>query len=300
MRAHVILLALVGCSIPDTQFHASNDAPMQDAIDAPPDMAMTGAFVVDKNMMMITEGTDGTFTVHLAQQPESVVTAMVTETSPAVSVTPTSFDFTPTNWNEPVEITVTPMIDTNDVAEMSTVSIEATGLPAGTVSIKTLDPTVVATIGWPPTPTAFSGTSNFVAGGLAAFKITITADATLDKLGVFIPAASGFYRMALYSDLGDTPDVLVAQFGKSAMVNGANVFDLIPDAPISTATTQSFWIVIRTTTTVGISSSPTAMGRLCARQQSIPNIDDAWPSPFGQANCGDAALRNVWIETYHQ
>jgi hypothetical protein len=244
---------------------------------------------------------NGMFTVHLAAQPSSVVTATISETSSAVTVDPTSFDFTPTNWNDPVPVTVTPAIDSNDVAEMSTVSIEATGLLAGTISVKTLDPTVTGTPGWPPVPVPFTSTSNIGAGSVVAYQVSITANTNLDKFGVFVPAATGFYRMALYRDQGNMPNVLVAQIAaKVPFVNGENVFDVVPDAPIDTSSTQLFWIAIRTSAGAAISYSTSAMGRTCVRAQDIPNIDDGWPATFGTANCGDDFLMNLWTTTYHQ
>ena len=291
MRHFALLLVFAACSVPDQQFHATVDAR---SLDAAP-----SGFVVDKVLLMVTEGEMGTFTVHLASAPSAVVSASVSATSAAVKVAPDSIDFTPQNWDQPVQVTVSPLFDTNDVSEMSTVSIESPGLAAGTVSVKTLDPTIVGTPGWPPTPQPFTSTASIGAGSIVAYQVSIPVDASLDKFGVYIPAATGAYRMALYRDQSNAPGALVAQIpAKVNLVNGENVFDVMPDTAIATSTTQLFWITIRTSAGAAISYSTSAMGRTCVRAQDIPNIDDAWPTTFGVANCGDDYLMNLWIATY--
>lgn len=288
------LVLVAGCSIPDQTFHPSADAALDDAAI---DMPAASDFVIDKQMLMITEGTSDSFHVQLGAAPPGVVSATVRSTSNAVTVDPTTIDFTPSSWNQPVTVTVTPGIDTNDVAEMSTVSVEASGLLAGTVGVKTLDPTIVGTTGWPPP--AFTQTQSIASGSVVAYQVTITNNAKLDKFGAYIPAGTGFYRMALYTDTSNTPGTLVAQIGGPvAVANGENLFDLTPDVSIDTTTSQRFWIAIRTSPANSIAYSDTTMGNLCVRQQDISNINDAWPTAFGAANCLTDYLMNLWIATY--
>lgn len=297
MKRLVALVLVAGCSIPDQTFHPSADAALDDAAI---DMASASDFVIDKPMLMITEGTSDSFHVQLGAAPPGVVSATVRSTSNAVTVDPTTIDFTPSSWNQPVTVTVSPAIDTNDVAEMSTVSVEASGLLAGTIGVKTLDPTVVATYGWPATP-AFTSNTPIGGGSVVAYQITIPASTTLDKFGVHVPAGTGYFRMALYRDNANVPGALVAEIAARApLVNGENVFDVTPDVPIDAGTTQLFWIALRTSANGAVSSSPTINGRTCSRDVDISNIDSGWPTTFGAATCTDYFLENLWIATYHQ
>lgn len=299
MRALLLTLSLAACSIPDQTFGPSQDA--NGAADATIDSLSSGGFIVNKQTLMITEGTSGTFTVSLARQPQSVVPTTISTTSAAVVATPASLDFTTTNWDQPVEVTVTPMIDKNDIAESSTVSIEGLGVAASSVGVKTLDPTVLGTAGWPPIPSAFTSTASVGGGSVVAYQVTISANTNLDRFGVFIPAGSGFYRMALYRDQANSPGALVAEIAaRTPISNGENVFDVNPDVLVNTSTTMLFWIVIRTSASTAISYSTSAMGRTCVRQLDITNIDDAWPASFGASGCNNDFLMNLWITTYHQ
>lgn len=283
------LLVMCACTISDQRFAPTGDA----TGDGPSGQG----FVIDKEMLTITEGQTGTFTVSLRHAPDHVVSARIISTSTAIDLTPTTIDFTPTNFDEPVEVAVAPRVDSNDIAETSTLSVESTGIPAGTLEVMTVDPTVIGTAGWPPP--AFTATQEIAAGSLVAYQVTISANTNLDKFGVYIPAATGFFRMALYRDQANMPSVLVAQIGAGvALTNGDNTFDLVPDVPIDTSTTQRYWIAIRTSPANSIAYSDTTMGNLCVRQQDISNIGDPWPATFGAANCLTDYLLNLWIKTY--
>ncbi len=295
MRWPLSLWVVSACSIPDSAFAPSTDA------EVPVDVPANVDFIVNVPSLMVKEGETGKFTVALAADPAGVIRVDVTSTNPAaIPVAPAAIDFTPTNWSRPVDVTLAPPIDVNDVVETATISLAATGLKTATVGAATIDSTVIATAGWPATP-PFTAIATIGGGSLVAFQMTIPQTTNLEKFGVYVPAGTGFYRMALYTNVNAAPNALVAQIAtRQPIANGRNEFLLNPVVPIDTGASSLFWLVIRTSADTAIAKSPTITGRSCVRNTDITNIDDPWPASFGAASCSTSLLMNLWITTYHQ
>lgn len=160
------------------------------------------------------------------------------------------------------------------------------------------DAPVLKSFGWPPPP--FSSSTLFAQGSVTAYKITLDAATTqLDAFGVYTPAGAGYYRMALYRDAGNAPGALVAQMAAPVVLqNGANRFDLLPDAAVDTTLGLTYWIALRLSQNTALAYSTTSTGTQCFRSQDVPNINDPWPTSFGAATCQSDYLVNLWVELY--
>lgn len=259
----------------------------------------TQAFVLSQTMpLTIPEGTSKTFTVALAFQPTAAVHVTLTSTdSTAVPVSPPTLDFSTTNWQTPQTVTLSPPTDTNNAPASATISVTATGIPTATLMVTVMDTTQINNYGW-PAPPAFSGSFAMQQGQVIAYKVTVPGS-TLDTMSVYVPTASADFRMALYTDNGNTPGTLVsaAQFLRRTLVNGVNTVD-IADVPLSAG---SYWIALRVSGPTGLSAGDaTQTGVRCTRTFNINSLDDAWPVNFGTSDCVNTNLFNFWITTYHQ
>lgn len=259
----------------------------------------TQAFVLSQTTpLTIPEGTTKTFTVALAFQPIAAVHVTLTSTSStSVPVSPATLDFSTTNWQTPQTVTLSPPTDTNNVSESATISVAATGIQTATLMVTVMDATQINNYGW-PAPPAFAGSFAMQQGQVIAYKVTVP-DSTLDTMSVYVPTASADFRMALYTDNGNTPGTLVsaAQFLRRTLVNGANTVD-IADVPLSAG---SYWIALRVSGPTGLSAGDaTQTGVRCTRTFNINSLDDAWPVNFGTADCMNTNLFNFWITTFHQ
>ncbi|HEX3482929.1 MAG TPA: hypothetical protein VHT91_48300 [Kofleriaceae bacterium] len=259
----------------------------------------TEAFTLSQTTSLtIPEGTPKTFTVALAFQPTAAVHVMLTSTnSTAVPVSPATLDFSTTNWQTPQTVTLSPPTDTNNVSESATISVIATGIPTATLMVTVMDATQINSYGY-PAPPAFGGSFAMQQGQVIAYKVTVP-NSTLDTMSVNVPTASADFRMALYTDNGNTPGALVnaAQFLRRTLVNGANTVD-IADVPL---TAGSYWIALRIGGPTGLSAGDASQtGVRCTRTFNINSLDDAWPVNFGTADCVNTNLFNFWMTTYHQ
>ena len=264
----------------------------------------TQAFVVTSTSLTVAEGSTGTFKVSLKYDPSTTQVVTIADTNAtSLPISPTTINFTggaAGNWATPVTVTLAPPVDSNAVGETATFTIHGAGAADVAVAGTVMDSTVVAQYGW-PAPPAFTSSTVITAGGVLAYKITIPASTNLDSFGVYVPAATGYGRMALYADNAGSPGALLANVAASiALVNGANVFDITPDVAISTSTSQTFWVALRMSASASVSQSSTLTGTVCFRNSNITNIDDPWPSTFGAASCSTDYLLNLWINTYHQ
>lgn len=267
------------------------------AVDVPDDD--TQAFALSQTMpLTIPEGTPRTFTVALAFQPTAAVHVTLTSTnSTAVPVSPSTLDFSTINWQTPQTVTLSPPTDTNNASEPATISVTAPGIPTATLMVTVMDTTQINNYGY-PAPPAFSGSFAMQQGQVIAYKVTAPTS-TLDTMSVYVPTAAADFRMALYTDNGNTPGALVsaAQFLRRTLVNGANTVD-IADVPLSAG---SYWIALRVGGPTGLSAGDaTQIGVRCTRTFNINSLDDAWPVNFGTADCVNTNLFNFWITTYHQ
>ena len=265
----------------------------------------TQAFTVSQTMALsVPEGGNKMFTARLAFQPQTTVTALFTSSDAALQVSPPSADFSPTTWNMPVTVTITAPVDKNNTSESATISVASSPtsspVPTASFTATVADATVISTLGW-PAPPRFTGNTSMNQGQVIAYPVSVPTS-SLDVFGVFVPTASGDFRMALYSDNGGVPGTQVsgAQFTRRALTNGANVTD-ISDVNLTAGT---YWIALRVSSTIGLSSGDPSLnqtGLRCVRQLNIPNLDDVWPVNFGTADCfPNSNLFNFWITTYHQ
>ena len=259
----------------------------------------TQAIVVSTTSLTVPEGMSGTFGVSLAFDPGTTVTATITSTSPtSMPVSPGSVTFTGGpggNWMTPVLVTVSPPIDNNNVGEIATITVSGAGAPApATVSAMVMDTTVVKQYGF---PTPFTGTASLTLGEMIAFRITTDATVTLDSFGVYVPAGTGDFRMAIYADGLNAPGALVASMPvRQAISNGINI-GTIPGVNLPIG---SYWIAFREAQTTTVGQATAGTGAACVAVQSIANLDAPWPSAFGSANCANANFMNFFITTHHQ
>ncbi|MBF2753782.1 MAG: hypothetical protein ISN29_00780, partial [Gammaproteobacteria bacterium AqS3] len=88
----------------------------------------------------LTEGGSKTFTVKLAVQPGNArtVTPAVTGDSD-VTVSPTSLDFTASNWNAAQTVTVSAADDTDKADDTATINLTGDGITSGSVSVTVFD-----------------------------------------------------------------------------------------------------------------------------------------------------------------
>jgi hypothetical protein len=247
---------------------------------------------------MAQEGTPGTFDVSLKFDPGTTVTAMVTsDNTTSLPASPGSLSFTggaSGTWPTPMRVTVNPPVDTNAEAETAMITVHGAGASDATITATVIDPTVVKQYGF---FTPFTDSSSVLLGEVIAYRITVDATTNLDSFGVYIPAGTGDFRMALYADGLNAPGALVAQMPvRQAIVGGINTGD-IPDVNIPIGT---YWIAFRVAQTTAVGFSTVGTGPECIRNIDITNLDTIWPSTFGAATCSVDKFMNFFITTYHQ
>ena len=265
----------------------------------------TQQFVVTPTSLTVQEGRTSTFDVSLKFDPGTTTTVTINDTNAtSLPVSPTSITFTggPTgSWPTPVHVTVSPPVDTNNVAETAVITVHGAGAPDVPVNATVSDPTVVAQYGYPPVPMQFSGSVTVAAGTVIAFKISVPVTTTLDSFGVYIPGGTGDFRMALYADAAGAPGNLVAAMPqRQSIAAGANIGNLIPDSADPTIQVGTYWVALRIAQSTALSQSTTTAGNDCFTSVTIANLDAAWPSPFGTHQCATDNAVNFWINTYHQ
>jgi hypothetical protein len=263
------------------------------------------AIVLSTTALNIPEGTSGTFSAKLGFDPGTTVTLTVADTNPtSLPIDKTQLTFTGGaggTWATPQVITVSPPIDTNNVSETATITLSGGGAAAQALTATVMDTTVVTTYGW-PAPPPFQGAVSLRVSSVNAYKVHI-ASSMLDTYGIYVPAAAGDFRMALYADNGNQPGTLVgvqtAQFAARTLVNGVNIVD-IPDVAIADG---DYWIAMRfsaTTNVAATATTPPTLGRRCAADFDIVGLANNWPVNFGTSTCADFNLLNIWVTTYHQ
>lgn len=258
----------------------------------------TQRFVVSATTLSIPEGTTKFFDVSLAYDPGAAVAGtVVSSDAAALPISASALTFTSANYATPVRITVAPPADSNTVSETSTITMSGCGAPAtASVLATAVDSTMLRQYGWPVT---FPGTTQIPRGMVIAYRINVDATTSLDSFGLWVPAAVGDFRMALYADVGAAPAALVAQVpARRALVNGVNTIDITPDVQLPTG---NYWVVLRVAqaTAVGYSAAGVT-GSQCVRTTDLPNLDDPWPTAFGASSCTTTRLLNLWINNYLQ
>lgn len=252
--------------------------------------------VLSTAALAVPEGTSRTFDVSLTYDPGGPVTVNLANTNPtALPIDRSSIAFTSANFSTPVHVTVSPPVDTNASSESATITASGAGAPAAaTLTATTSDATVIKTYGF---PTPFTGTISVAMDQVIAYKITVDATTNLDSFGVFIPAGTGDFSMALYNDALDQPGARVGFMPvKQAIVNGINTAN-VPDVNIPLGT---YWLAFRAAQVTAVGFSTVGVGRFCVRNVEIP-IDSVWPDAnFGSVTCSTDHFMNFFINTYHQ
>ncbi|HEV7554905.1 MAG TPA: hypothetical protein VGO00_05570 [Kofleriaceae bacterium] len=252
--------------------------------------------VLSTTNLTIPEGGMGSFGVSLMFDPGTTVTVSLADTNAtSLPIDKPSLTFTTSNFGTPQTVTIHPPVDSNNVGETATITVSGAGAPAPATLMATVtDATVITQFGW---PMPFSSTSSVILGEVIAYKITVPASTTLDSFGVYVPAGTGDFRMALYADGLNQPGTLVAQMPvRQAITNGINTAN-IPDVAIPTG---NYWIAFRVAQTTAVGYSTAGTGPECVRDIDIPNLDDVWPTTFGTASCSVDNFDNFFITTYHQ
>ena len=246
----------------------------------------------------VDEGKTGTFTVRLAYDPGTTTTlAVATTNSTSLPVDKTALTFTggaAGTWATPQTVTVAPPIDSNNLSETATITVSGGGAPPATIAATAVDATVVKAYGY---PTPFGGAASIALGQMIAIKITTDATTTLDSFGVYIPSGSGDFRMAVYADGVNAPGSLVAQMPVRQAISGQTNIGNITDVALPIGT---YWIAFRAAQTTAVGLNTAITGPTCVAVLNLSNLDTAWPTAFGSANCQQAGLLNFFINTYHQ
>ncbi|HEY4239791.1 MAG TPA: hypothetical protein VGM88_08245 [Kofleriaceae bacterium] len=264
------------------------------------DIDMEG-YVVSNDNVSVTEGQMATFTVKLAFDPGTTQSVTISDTnSMALPISPSSFTFTGGaggTWNTPKTITVSPPIDTNNVAEMATFTITGvTGAPDHAVQATVVDPTVLHTFG-AAAPPVLTGSETFDSNLAVAERVMVNASTTVDTLAMNVPAGVGDFTMALYADNGGTPgNLLVAMPVGVALSAGTNIGN-VNDTVIAAGT---YWIALRFDQNIPVSQSTTTMQNICIRNLAYNDINQSWGATFGASTCESDYLFNIWMNTYNQ
>lgn len=109
-----------------------NDADAQALVDTPATLS-------------VTEGATATFTVRLAFAPTATTAVSLTSSNGlAVSPSPSSVTFTPTDYATPKTVTVTGVADANMTSETVVVTAASAGIPNASVTVTTVDTTKAA------------------------------------------------------------------------------------------------------------------------------------------------------------
>ena len=254
--------------------------------------------VLSTTALAIPEGSSRTFDVSLMFDPGGPVTVNLANDNQAVlPIDKTTIGFSSANYQTPVHVTVSPMVDSNASSESATITVSGATAPTPvTLTATTTDSTVVQNWGW---PTPFPSAISVPAGTVVAYKVDVGAVATIDTFHTYVPTATGAFRMALYTNASEQPGTLVAEMSDGkVLTNGVN------DAPILGGPVlgdSTYFLVIRFSQDVNVGYAAVGtVGRQCIRNFGIPMISTAWPSPFGAAACTQDRLINMWITTHHQ
>lgn len=96
------------------------------------------------NTSTVTEGKTASLTLSLAHSPQSGLTVNLSSSNTAaMTISPASLNFTSANWNTPQTITLTGVVDANNIFETVSVSASEANSPTGTKSINVRDKNVV-------------------------------------------------------------------------------------------------------------------------------------------------------------
>lgn len=276
-----------GCEPPDRPIDDEPDAgvELQEILVAPATLDMP-------------EGSTGRFEVTLRYDPRATVTVEIWPIAP-LAVAPAVLTFTSADYAVPHVVTATLPIDTNTTSETSTITISGAGAArAGTVAVRSIDNTQIDLWGWPPKP-PFRSVILMATDFAVAYRIDVDIAGDVDAFHAYVPAGSGGYSMALYTDHEDRPGALVAELPAGRLHDGTN------DAPIADGPRldqPTYFLAIRFATDIVIPyAAPGTTGWRCIRDFSIPPALLApWPASFDATECGTDRAIHVWLTTRHQ
>jgi hypothetical protein len=254
----------------------------------------TQAIQVEAAAVTLAEGATANLRVRLAFQPSTDVTLALGSNNPDLPV-PAIVTIPRATYASYVAVPLTAAVDADATADTARITLTtATAPAAATVDVTVTDPTVIERPGW---PTPFVGSANPGAGIVLAYQVSVPLRTTLDRVGLFAAAPGGDWKMAVYADAGNVPGALVAQVAgrQSLSAAGAREADLT-DVVLNPG---SYWLALRIAPSVSLGHNQGATTTLrCSRSTTLPSLDDAWPSTFGAATCGQAGIYNLYFVTY--
>lgn len=168
----------------------------------------------------------------------------------------------------------------------------AAGVTSLAEPVTITDTTVVSQLGW---PTAFSIAEVAPADQIRAYRITVPAGQTLDKLGLIAGVAGGDFSLALYTEAATVPGTLVASTVRTTLSAAGRRDVELADAPIAAGT---YYVAMRAEPSVSLLRSSSATARLCTR--TLTNLATAWPASFGAATCSTTTPVNLFAITFSQ
>ncbi len=252
----------------------------------------TQGFVVTPGSLALTEGQSATVMVRLAFQPPASLTLGVASSSTEMTLIPGSLSFTTANWSTPQAVALTSIADTDGVNDSVTLMLSAPGVTPLAVPVTINDTTIVSQWGW---PTPFSSTEVAPGDEIRAYRITVPAGQTLDRLGLIAGVAGGDCALALYTEVGAVPGTLVASTARTT-VGAAGRLELdVADAPLAAGT---YYLAIRAEPLVSLVGSSSGTATRCT--QAYPNLAAAWPATFGSATCTAGPQVNLFAITFQQ
>ncbi len=123
---------------------------------------------VDPTTLSVNETDTATFSVNLTVQPNANVTVNIASSdNGAASVSPASLTFTPDNYDQPQNVTVTGVNDADGNNENVTITVSSAGLPSATVDTSVVDNDSLNILADPTTVTVNEG-------GTGSFGVSLT------------------------------------------------------------------------------------------------------------------------------
>ncbi|MCE9571978.1 MAG: hypothetical protein K8W52_02360 [Deltaproteobacteria bacterium] len=144
-----IALSLAACSLPPSDFHATEDA--APSSDGNPDALEPLAIVVSAPSLTVPEGQSQTFNVHLNRAPGATVAVQIAPTTPSdkLSVQTPELTFDDSNFGDDKAVTVQGTVDADtldETVELTLTAVGVTGVTPVTISVTVNDPDEVAIV----------------------------------------------------------------------------------------------------------------------------------------------------------
>jgi hypothetical protein len=241
--------------------------------------------VLMPNPLTLDEGKPSTgVTVRLNVDPgRTVFVEVPTFGFTDFEVSPAVYSFDPSNWFVGQDVTVLAYEDDTADPEVETALFQIPGEGSATLTVNTVDPTIL--VGFLPP----HGTNP----GIAPSQLEAYSDGTmpmcwtLEKVAVDVATVAGgnggTIAVGLYTDLGGQPYSPVYENNQlSVNAAGLRVFD-VPDQNIFTFTNSTSWIAVEVTSGVVLKSKNQTATTRCRRNHIFGT---AMPNPFGGGTVG--------------